>query len=117
MPRSAESTSVAGDVRAILLTAPDADTAERVGRMLVEERLAACANVVPGIASVFRWEGAVQREEEVLVIVKTTQERVERVRTRVVELHPYELPEVLVLPVLGGHDPYLDWVRGEVEEQ
>jgi periplasmic divalent cation tolerance protein len=102
------------EVRTILLTAPDVDVAERVGRALVEERLAACANIVPGVVSLFRWEGEVQREAEVLVIVKTTDERVEDVRARVVELHPYQVPEVLVLPVLAGHAPYLDWVRGEV---
>ncbi len=111
MPPSAEMVS---EVRTILLTAPDVDVAERVGRALVEERLAACANIVPGVVSLFRWEGEVQREAEVLVIVKTTDERVEDVRARVVELHPYQVPEVLVLPVLAGHAPYLDWVRGEV---
>ncbi len=105
---------MATDVRTILLTAPDMDVAERVGRALVEERLAACANVVPGVVSFFRWEGDVQREAEVLVIVKTTEENVEAVRARVVALHPYQVPEVLVLPVLAGHEPYLDWVRREV---
>jgi periplasmic divalent cation tolerance protein len=105
---------MATDVRTVLLTAPDADVAERVGRALVEERLAACANIVPGVVSVFRWDGRVQREAEVLVIVKTTDERVEDLRARVVELHPYQVPEILVLPVLAGHAPYLEWVRGEV---
>jgi len=105
---------MATDVRTVLLTAPDADVAERLGRALVEERLAACANIVPGVVSVFRWDGRVQREAEVLVIVKTTDQRVEDLRARVVELHPYQVPEVLVLPVLAGHAPYLEWVRGEV---
>jgi periplasmic divalent cation tolerance protein len=111
MPPSAD---MATDVRTILLTAPDADVAERVGRALVAERLAACANIVPGVVSLFRWEGRIQREAEVLVIVKTTDDRVEDLCARVVELHPYQVPEVLVLPVLAGHPPYLDWVRGEV---
>ena len=115
MPRSTDA-AMATDVRTILLTAPDAETAERLGRVLVEERLAACANVVPGVVSVFRWEGAVQREAEALVIVKTVAARVEEVRARVVELHPYDVPEVLVLPVLGGHAPYLAWVAEEVAE-
>jgi len=111
MPPSAE---MATDVRTVLLTAPDAEVAERIGRALVEEHLAACANIVPGIVSLFRWEGRVQREAEVLVILKTADERVEEVRARVVELHPYQVPEVLVLPVLAGHAPYLDWVREAV---
>ncbi len=105
---------MATDVRTILLSAPDVDTAERLGRALVEERLAACANVVPGVVSVFRWRGEVQREVETLVIVKTVEARVEEVRARVVAMHPYEVPEVLVLPVLGGHEPYLRWVAEEV---
>jgi len=105
---------MATDVCTVLLTAPDAEVAERVGRALVEERLAACANIVPGVVSVFRWGGRVQREAEVIVIVKTTDQRVEDLRARVVELHPYQVPEILVLPVLVGHAPYLEWVRGEV---
>jgi len=113
MPRSVDA-PMSTDVRTILLTAPDAETAERIGRALVEERLAACANVVPGVVSVFRWEGAVRREAEALVIVKTVAARVEEVRARVVELHPYDVPEVLVLPVVGGHAPYLAWVAEEV---
>jgi periplasmic divalent cation tolerance protein len=102
------------DVRTVLLTAPDPETGERLGRALVEERLAACASVVPGVVSVFRWQGEVQREEEALVIVKTVAEQVEAVRARVVALHPYDVPEVLVLPVDEGHEPYLRWVREEV---
>lgn len=103
------------DVRTVLVTAPDKETAERLGRTLVEERLAACANLVPGVVSIYRWSGEVHRDTEVLVIVKTTSARAERVRERVVELHPYEVPEVLVLAVEQGHEPYLDWVRAEAD--
>ena len=105
---------MATDVRTILLSAPDVETAERLAGALVEERLAACANVVPGVVSVFRWRGDVQREAEALLIVKTVEARVEEVCARVVAMHPYEVPEVLVLPVLGGHEPYLRWVAEEV---
>jgi len=101
------------DVRTILITAPDASTGERLGRALVQERLAACANIVPGVVSVYWWQGDVHRDTEVLIIVKTTQDRVEAVRARVVELHPYDVPEVLALSVDAGHSPYLDWVRSE----
>jgi len=98
----------------VLSTAPDASVAERIGRTLVEERLAACANVLPGVTSVFRWKGAVETEAEVLMVIKTTADTVERTRRRLVELHPYEVPEVLALGVVDGHLPYLDWVRDEV---
>ncbi len=101
-------------VMAVLTTAPDAEVAERLGRTLVEERLAACANVLVGVTSIYRWKGKVEREAEVLVILKTTAERVEALQERVVELHPYDVPEVIALSVYTGHAPYLDWVRSEV---
>lgn len=102
------------NVAVVLTTAPNAEVAERIGETLVEERLAACANVVLGVQSIFRWKGAVSRESEVLVILKTTTDNVDALRRRVVELHPYEVPEVIALDVRAGHEPYLDWVRAEV---
>jgi periplasmic divalent cation tolerance protein len=101
----------------VLVTAPSAEVAERIGRALVEERLAACANVVAGVTSIFRWKGAIEQESEVLVILKTTAAGVEPLRRRVVELHPYEVPEVVALAVESGHGPYLDWVRASVGTQ
>ena len=98
----------------VLSTAPDAAEAARIGVTLVEERLAACANLVEGVSSIFRWKGAVQREQEVLMVIKTTTEAVGRLRSRLVELHPYEVPEVLALPVQDGHPAYLEWVGAEV---
>lgn len=102
------------DVCAVLVTAPDAEVGERLGRAMVEQRLAACANVVPGMVSVFWWEGAVQRSEEALLILKTTAPRLRELEARLIELHPYEVPEVLAIGVQGGHEPYLAWVREEV---
>ena len=101
-------------IMTVLITAPDMETAERIGTTVVEERLAACANVVPGVTSIFRWQGAVEREQEVLVVLKTTSDGVDRLRERVVGLHPYDVPEVIALPVGAGHEPYLEWVRTEV---
>ena len=106
---------MASDLRTVLVTAPDAATAESLAEAVVGERLAACANLVPGVVSVFRWEGEVQRSEEVLLLLKTTADRTEELRQRVVALHPYEVPEVLVLPVEGGHEPYQAWVRAQVQ--
>ncbi|MDJ0789659.1 MAG: divalent-cation tolerance protein CutA [Myxococcota bacterium] len=96
------------------VTAPDAEVAREIARALVDERLAACVNVVPGIASVYRWEGAVQEDSEVLLIVKSRAGRAAALAERVRALHPYDLPEVLALPAVGGSEAYLDWVRSEV---
>ena len=105
----------AASVIAVLSTAPDVATASQIGATLVEERLAACVNVVEGVSSIYRWKGAVQRDREVLMVVKTTSNAIERLRSRLVELHPYEVPEVLALAVADGHLPYLEWVRAEVD--
>jgi len=84
--------------------------AERIARALVEERIAACVNIVPGITSIYRWKGAVEQEAELLLVIKTTGERVEQLKARLLQLHPYELPEVVVIPIVGGHQAYLDWL-------
>jgi periplasmic divalent cation tolerance protein len=88
--------------------------AERIARALVEERLAACANVVPGVVSVYRWKGVVERENELLLVIKTLADRVEALKARLLELHPYELPEVVVIPIGGGHKAYLEWIADQV---
>ena len=99
----------------IVLTAVGAPPdAERIARALVEERLAACVNVVPGVVSVYRWKGVVERENELLLVIKTVAERVDALRSRLLELHPYELAEVVVTPVVGGHGAYLEWVAQQV---
>lgn len=103
------------DACVILVTAPTADEAARMARVLVEERLAACGNVVPQIRSIYRWEGKVQDEPEALLVLKTRSELFERLRARVVELHPYDCPEVLRLAVDGGHAPYLAWIAQSVD--
>lgn len=104
---------MASAVRTVLMTAPDAEVAEALATVLVEERLAACASVVPGVTSIYRWEGEVQRDQEVLMVLKTTAERLPRLVDRAGGLHPYEVPEILSLPVDGGLDDYLRWVAAE----
>jgi len=99
------------DVVLVLTTVSDAAAGERVGRTLVEERLAACVNVLPAMTSVYRWKGAVEREAEHQLVIKTTVGRVAEIRSRFAELHSYELPEFLVIPLSDGSAPYLDWVR------
>jgi len=101
----------------VLSTFSDGDTAARIARMLVEERLAACVNLVPTVRSVYRWQGVICDEPEALAIIKTTVERYPALAARLAELHPYQLPEILALPVTAGHAPYLAWLAGEVSAQ
>ena len=108
--------SAASAVRVVLVTAPDAEVAASLARRLVEERLAACGNVVPGVRSIYRWQGRVEDDAEVLLVLKTRAERCDALAARVQALHPYELPEVVALPVAGGSIPYLDWVLQESAE-
>jgi periplasmic divalent cation tolerance protein len=100
-------------VRVVLVSAPDAEVAGRLARTLVTERLAACVNVVAGVRSVYRWEGKVQDDAEVLLVIKSTDARLAALCARVTALHPYELPEVLALPAVGGSARYLEWVAEE----
>jgi periplasmic divalent cation tolerance protein len=82
---------------------------------LVGERLAACVNVLPCVASVYRWQGQVERAEESLLLVKTTRPRLEALTARIVELHPYELPEVVAVDIAGGLPGYLAWIADETD--
>lgn len=100
------------EVRVVMVTAPVAE-AETLGRALVGERLAACVNVVPGVRSIYRWEGEVQADEEALLVIKTTEARLAALTERVNALHSYDLPEVLALPAAGGSAAYLAWVAEE----
>lgn len=101
-------------VRVAISTAPDAETGARIAQTLVEERLAACVNVVPGIRSIYRWQGAIEDDREVLLLIKTHAERIDALAERLGTLHPYEVPELLALPVETGLAGYLEWVSGEV---
>ena len=98
------------DAIVVLVTTPSAEVAASIARALVEERLAACGNVLPGVRSIYRWEGKVQEEGEVLLLLKTQRKRFAELRDRVLALHPYEVPEVIALPVEAGSDAYLDWI-------
>lgn len=96
-------------------TLPDQDVADRLARTLVSERLAACVSRVPGVMSTYRWQGKVHIDAEVLLLIKTTSERFDALRERLVALHPYELPELIAVDIATGHAPYLDWLRRETE--
>jgi len=101
------------DVELAFVSAPDAETAARIARALVEERLAACVNVLPGVTSIYRWKDSVETASEAVLLVKTRADRGPALEARVRELHPYEVPEIVRVSVSGGSAPYLEWVRTE----
>lgn len=102
---------MAEEVLIILTTWPDAEKARVAARTLVEEKLAACANIVPALESIYRWEGKVESATEVLMILKTTIARYQMLETRIRTLHSYEVPEVVCLRVVDGLPTYLRWVE------
>ena len=101
----------------ILSTCPDADTAQRLARILVEERLAACVSLWPGGVSTFRWQGRVEQAEEVQLLVKTCADRLDALTAAITHLHPYEVPEILALTPSAGLPAYLDWIRAQTREE
>lgn len=101
-------------VRLVLTTCPDEETAATLARELVAGRLAACVSRLSGLASVYRWQEGVTEDAEVLLLVKTTADRYPEVERRILELHPYELPELIAVPVEAGLPAYLDWVADSV---
>jgi periplasmic divalent cation tolerance protein len=101
------------DALVVLVTTPTPERAAELARALVEERLAACGNVVPGVRSIYRWEGKVQDDAEALLVLKTTRARFEALRDRVLALHPYEVPEIVALPIEAGSARYLAWIAAE----
>ncbi len=104
------------DAIVVLVTAPSEDKAVEIARTLVEERLAACGNIVHGVRSIYRWEGKVSDDTESLLILKSSAALFEALRARVVELHPYECPEVVQLSIDAAHEPYLAWLRDSVRK-
>jgi periplasmic divalent cation tolerance protein len=102
------------DVLIVLTTWPDAEKARAAARTLVEEKLAACANIVPSVESIYRWQGNVETSAEVMAIFKTTTARYSALEARIRELHTYEVPEILSLRVANGFPDYLKWVQEAV---
>ena len=94
----------------VMVTAPTPEKAGEIARALVEERMAACGNVLPGLRSIYRWEGKVCDEPEALLLLKVPAGRFPDLRDRVVQLHPYQLPEVIAIPIVDGLDRYLSWI-------
>ena|SRR5690242_9435338 len=95
----------------VLTTCPDEAVAERLARTLVEAGLAACVSRVPGLRSTYRWQGRVEDEPEVLLLIKTVATRFQELEMRLKSLHPYEVPEIIALPIAKGSSDYLSWLR------
>jgi len=102
-------------VNLVYVTVGSQEEAEAIGRDLVGEKLAACVNILRGMKSIYTWKNELQTDEEVVLIAKTTAARVEALTARVKSLHSYDCPCILQLPVTGGHEPFLDWIAGEVD--
>jgi periplasmic divalent cation tolerance protein len=109
-----EAAATAGEaVRLCLCTCPDRPGAEAIAQALVEERLAACVNLLPGVTSIYRWDGGVERAEEIQLLIKTTAARLPALAERLRALHPYDVPELIALEAVGGLSEYLNWVAAE----
>lgn len=100
--------------RVVLTTAATREEAERLGRTLVEERLAACATLVPGVESIYQWQGEIETSHEILLLLKTHTDQIPALEARLHALHSYETPEFLVLRVESGSQGYLEWMRGNL---
>jgi periplasmic divalent cation tolerance protein len=98
----------------VLSTFPDPETAARVARTLVEEQLAACVNLIAAVRSIYRWQGAISDDAESLAVIKTTADRYPALAARIAQLHPYQVPEIIALPLADGHPPYLAWLAEQV---
>ncbi len=107
--------TAADDILLVFCTAPDTDTARHIASSLVEYRLAACVNLLPGIESIYRWEGEITSNTEVLLMIKARAADYSMLETRIRALHPYELPEIIAVPLTAGLPAYLDWVRNPDE--
>jgi periplasmic divalent cation tolerance protein len=106
--------SSASDFLLVFCTCSSTDEGHRVARLLVEARVAACVNIVPGVESVYRWQGSVETGAEALLVIKTTAAAFPALRERIIEIHSYDVPEVLAIPVADGSAGYLQWLGDQV---
>lgn len=98
------------DFIVVLVTAPDEDGAAKMAETLVEERFAACVNIIRDIRSIYSWEGKIEDDREVLMVIKTKKDLFEPLKKRIQEMHPYSVPEIIALPILAGSPDYLRWL-------
>lgn len=103
------------EVILVYINFPTKESARQIGTVLIEEQLAACVNIIPSVESIYRWKGEVCNETEVMLIAKTTSSRYSQVEARVIELHPYDTPEVIAQNLDKGSESYLNWVQDQME--
>ena len=115
-PDSNREMGVEQRVFVVLCSCPQGDPAQALATALVDQKLAACVNVLAGIRSTYRWQGKVENDDESLLLIKTTGEKLQELKAWVAENHPYEVPELLALPVATGLEPYIEWVAASVGE-
>ena len=94
----------------VYCTCPDSDVARKLASELVSSRLAACVNILPGVESVYLWQGKIEKDREVLLLIKTDNAHFAALSDTITRLHPYEVPEIIAVPVQAGHQPYLEWI-------
>ncbi|HEU4767813.1 MAG TPA: divalent-cation tolerance protein CutA [Pyrinomonadaceae bacterium] len=107
--------SVADEPVVVLLTAANGEEAVRLADMLIGAHLAACVQILPEMESVYRWEGKIERQPEILLLVKTVRSKFDELETEVRALHSYDTPEIIALPIVAGSTPYLDWLRASLK--
>ena len=101
-------------IHLIYITTGDKIEARQIGKVLVESRLAACVNIIDHMSSLYRWEGKIQEDQEVILIAKTTEKNLPALKKKVKAMHSYDCPCMVCLPVTDGHEPFLAWIRGQV---
>jgi periplasmic divalent cation tolerance protein len=105
---------MSADLQIVLCTTPDRETAELIADTLVSQQLAACVNILPGVTSVYRWQGAIEHSEELLLIIKTSQTVWPMLEAQIQALHPYELPEIVAVPIKTGEAEYIQWLENSI---
>ena len=103
------------EARFVYITCGSQEEAQRIGAALVEAHLAACVNLIPGMISLYRWEGQVAQDQEFVLIAKTTESKLAALTAKAVALHSYDLPCVVAMPLVGGHTPFLQWIASETQ--
>lgn len=103
------------DFIVVYITVPSLEVGNDLARLMVEQKLAACVNVIPGVISHYKWQDELHQDNEALLMAKTTRHRLEKLTEQVREHHPYELPEVIALPIIGGLGEYLDWIKENIK--
>ena len=102
------------NLQLVLCTAPNRECAERIAEALVAEQLAACVNIIPGIVSIYRWKDNIENDEELLLLIKTSQGTYESLEQRIRALHPYELPEIIAVSIQAGQKDYIKWIENSL---